>query len=131
MSVFVKVNGREYPATVDGRVQDNTWDGRASKTIHLSVSAAEAKELFADDTPWSIVVREIDTVQKLEANGEPVLDEESNPVMEDHLREEEYDNSEYAVAGDVIDHRDGTCSVKMGKPTDLEEAYELLYGGEA
>jgi hypothetical protein len=26
-------------------------------------------------------------------------------------------------------HIDGTCTVKMGKPTDLEDAYEILYGG--
>ena len=26
-------------------------------------------------------------------------------------------------------HTDGTCTVKMGKPTDLEDAYEMIYGG--
>ena len=33
---------------------------------------------------------------------------------------EEYNNSDYCIAGDIIDHRDGTLSVKMGKPTDVE-----------
>lgn len=32
----------------------------------------------------------------------------------------EYDNSEYSLAGDITDHRDGTVSIKMGKPTEAE-----------
>ena len=43
---------------------------------------------------------------------------------------DEYDNSDFNIAGDVTDHRDGTMSIKMGKATDLEDAYELLYGGD-
>ena len=51
--IYVKVNGALYPATIDGQMQDYTWD-----------------------------------------------------------------------------NRDGTVSIKMGKPTDLEDAMELLLGGE-
>jgi len=43
--------------------------------------------------------------------------------------EESWDNSEYCFAGPVTDFRDGTVAVKMGKPTDLELAYEIMYGG--
>jgi len=39
------------------------------------------------------------------------------------------DLSDYCIAGDVVDHRDGNITVYMGKMTDLEQAYELLYGG--
>ena len=35
-------------------------------------------------------------------------------------RVEEYDNSDCCLAGDVTDHRDGTITVKMGKPTAAE-----------
>lgn len=42
---------------------------------------------------------------------------------------EEYDNCEYSLAGDIIDHRNGFVTVKMGKLTDLEAALELLLGG--
>ena len=28
------------------------------------------------------------------------------------------------IAGDIVDHRDGTLSIKMGRLTELEEAYE-------
>ena len=38
---------------------------------------------------------------------------------------EEYDNSDYCMAGDVTVHRDGTVTVKMGKPT-AEELYNIL-----
>lgn len=44
--------------------------------------------------------------------------------------EQTYDLSGYSVAGEVVDHRDGTCTALMGKPTELElaqaEAAELL-----
>lgn len=42
------------------------------------------------------------------------------PIYETHLIE--YDNSEYSVRGDILVHVDGTCTVKMGKPTALEAA---------
>ena len=39
------------------------------------------------------------------------------------------DLSEYSIAGDIVDHRDGTITVYMGKPTDTETLLTLLYGG--
>lgn len=30
--------------------------------------------------------------------------------------------STYSLAGDITDHRDGTVSIKMGKPTETENA---------
>lgn len=99
--IQVKINDTTYPATVDGQMSDFTWDGRESKSITLEMEHATADELFVDDAEWSI------------------LDGET-----------EYDNSDYSVAGDIIDHRDGTLTIKMGKPTDLELAYEELYGGD-
>lgn len=44
--------------------------------------------------------------------------------------EAEWDNSAYSLSGDITDHRDGTVTIKMGKPTDLEDAYEMLMGGD-
>ena len=37
---------------------------------------------------------------------------------------EDYDQSEYCLAGPITDHRDGTFSVIMGKKTELEELRE-------
>ena len=124
--IYVKVNGTLYPATIDGQMQDYTWDNRESKTITMQGTYDEIVGLFKDGTPWSIVMKE--TVQKRNEDGSPVLDEAGNPVTEEQTSE--WDNSEFAMSGPITDNRDGTVSIKMGKPTDLEDAMELLLGGE-
>lgn len=112
MSIYIKVNNTEYPATVNAVDNDRTWDGRNTKIITLTRSYAEVAALLPDNTPWSIVQR--DTVD--------VLDEQGQPTGETEERVQEYDNSEYSLAGDITDHRDGTVSIKMGKPTEAENA---------
>lgn len=32
-----------------------------------------------------------------------------------------YDKSEFSIAGDIVDHRDGRLTVYMGKPTEAEK----------
>ena len=115
--IYVKVGDRLYPASVSGRMADKEWDNRESKSIEVSMSYEDADALFADGTAWSIVSEE----------EVPVLDDEGNEITE--TRAEEYDNSEFSVRGDLTVHTNGTCTVKMGKETDLERAYTLLYGG--
>ena len=116
--IYVKINNILYATTVSGRVADEEWDNRSSKSITLEMSHAEAANLFVDGIEWSIVVQE----------ETPVLDD--NGVEVDIATKEiEFDNSEYNIAGDITDHRDGTITVKMGKLTDLEEAYEIMLGG--
>lgn len=110
MSIYIKVNNTEHPATVTGDRADRTWDGRDTKTITLTMSHDAAAALLPDNTPWSIVQR--DTVD--------VLDEQGHPTGETKEVVNEYDNSEYSLAGDITDHRDGTVSIKMGKPTETE-----------
>lgn len=110
MSIYVKVNNTEYPAAVSGANNDRTWDGRDAKTITLTMTHAEVAELLPDNTPWSIVQR--DTIPKYDEQGKPTG--ETKEVVN------EYDNSEYSLAGDITDHRDGTISIKMGKPTESE-----------
>lgn len=106
--IFVKINNTLYPATIIGRVADSNWDGRASKDITLEMTYATAIKLFVNGLAWSIV-------EQNEVDGE--------------THETEYDNSEYNLAGDITDHRDGTITVKMGKLTPLEEAYKMMFGG--
>ena len=124
--IYVKVNETLYPATIDGQMQDYQWDNREAKTITMQGTYDEIVGLFKDGTPWSIVMKE--TVQKRNEDGSPVLDEAGNPVTEEQTSE--WDNSEFSMSGPITDNRDGTVSVKMGKPTDLEDAMELLLGGE-
>ena len=112
MSIYIKVNNTEYPAAVSGVNNDRTWGGRDTKIITLTMTHAEVAALLPDNTPWSIVQRE--TVD--------VLDEQGQPTGEIKEVVNEYDNSEYSLAGDITDHRDGTVSIKMGKPTETENA---------
>lgn len=99
---YIKINNQLYPASIGGRMVDHDWDDRQSKAITLTMTSAAAAELFVDGLEWSIV------------------------------DEEEFDNSDYNIAGDITDHRDGTITVKMGKPTLLEQAQlisDILTGG--
>lgn len=112
MSIYIKVNKTEYPAAVDGVNNDRTWNGRDTKTITLTMPYAQAAALLPDNTPWSIV--HCETVD--------VLDEQGKPTGETKEVVHEYDNSEYSLSGDLTDHRDGTVSIKMGKPTETENA---------
>lgn len=112
MSIHIKVNNTEYPATVNGNRTDRSWDGRDTKTIYLTMSHDAVAALLPDNTPWSIVQRDM----------VDVLDEQGKPTGETKEIVNEYDNSEYSLAGDITDHRDGTVSIKMGKPTETESA---------
>ena len=112
MSIYVKVNNTEYAAAVNGVYNDRTWDGRDTKTVTLTMTHDAVAALLPDNTPWSIVQREM--VDK--------LDEQGQPTGETEERVQEYDNSAYSLAGDITDHRDGTVSIKMGKPTETESA---------
>lgn len=116
---FIKINSTLYPATVSGRVADKDWDNRESKAITLEMDYATAAKTFVDGLKWSIVQRE--EVPTFDENGEQTGTE---------VQETVFDNSEYNLAGDITDHRDGTITVKMGKLTPLEEAYEIMLGGK-
>ena len=36
-----------------------------------------------------------------------------------------YDNSDYSFTGDIIDHRNGKITIKIGKPTEEEILKEM------
>lgn len=112
MATYIKVNNTEYPAEINGNPKDRTWGDRDTKTITLTMTAAEVAALLPDNTPWSIVLRE--TVDKLDNDGQPTG--ETEEVVN------EWDNSAYSLSGAITDHRDGTVSIKMGKPTETESA---------
>lgn len=110
MAIYIKVNNTEYPAEINGNPKDRSWGERDTKTITLTMPYAQAAVLLPDNTSWSIVQRET----------RDVLDEQGQPTGETKEIVNEYDNSEYSLAGDITDHRDGTVSIKMGKPTESE-----------
>ena len=119
---YVKINDVEYEALVSGLMKDSSWDERASKTINFAEGEMDyenASALFVDGATWSIITEDEVTD----------FDEEGNPVGT-HTERTEFDNSDYNLAGDITDHRDGRISVKMGKLSDIEELIEEIYGGD-
>lgn len=112
MAIYIKVNNTEYPADINGNPKDRSWGERDTKTITLTMTTAEVAALLPDNTPWSIVQREM--VDK--------LDENDMPTGETVEQVNEWDNSEYSLSGDITDHRDGRVSIKMGKPTETEKS---------
>lgn len=105
MSNYLKANNTETPCEAAEHYRDSAW-GRPTCTVTIKASAAEIAALLPNNAPWSLIERE------------DVLDENGMPTGQtvDHER----DMSEYSLAGDITDHRDGTVSIKMGKPTESE-----------
>ena len=109
---YVKINGTTYPAVINGNHIDREWNDRESKTITLEMAYADAIALFVDGLAWSILM----DVEQEQEDGSIVT------------VQEEYDNSEYSMAGSITDNRDGTLAVKMGKPTQIETLESQITG---
>lgn len=108
----IRINNTEHDATIQGIARDINWNNRESKSITLIMDYATAVATFADDVPWSILYQPSD-----------YYDPETQQIVTPPV--EEYDNSDYCILGDITVHRDGTVTVKMGKPTG-EELYNIL-----
>ena len=119
--IYIKVNDALYPAMVSGKEADRDWDGRRSKSITMNGDYATVNDLFPDGVAWSIVCEE----------NAPVMDEEGNYVLNKNgeqtyeTRQVEDDNSDFNMRGSITVHADGTCTVKMGHKTEVEELREL------
>lgn len=127
---YIKINDTLYPATITGETKDWNWGERPSKSITVEMSHAEANALFVDGAVWSMVERvEVPTV-KLDENGMPVMGADGMFVQDGtKIRETEQDFSEYDLAGDLIDHRNGKITAKMGKHT-ADELLAVIMGGK-
>lgn len=100
--VYLKINDTLYPAEIRGRARDTDWDNRDSLAVTVTMSHEEAASLFTDDMTWG-------------------------HVYQDEYTTEEYDDSDYSVAGPITDNRDGTVTCKMGKLLD-SEALAIILG---
>ena len=100
MNTYVKINAINYPAEIYGHVRDRDWDNRESKVIILSLTIQEALALFTDNVQWSIVYG-------------------TQTIPQD----------EFIIAGPITDNRNGTVSVRMGKPTAAEVS-SVITGGQ-
>ena len=112
MASYIKVHNTEYPATLIARYADPDWDKRSTQEVHLTMAHDAAAALLPNGVKWSRVDR--GTVDKLDEQGEP--------TGETEVIVTETDMSDYALAGEIVDYRNGTVSVKMGKPTETENA---------
>lgn len=82
--------------------------GRAWRRIDIVGTVEEAKAVFVNDAKYAQVWDSITTE----------VDEVGNEV--ETIVEESRDLSEWCIAGEIIDRRDGTVCVLMGKPTEIE-----------
>lgn len=108
----IKIGESIYNANIFGQMRDAAWSNRQSKSITLAMDYATATATFVDDVPWSILYQPSEYY-------DPEKQQMVTPPVE------EYDNSDYCILGDITVHRDGTVTVKMGKPTG-EELYNIL-----
>ena len=109
---YVKINATTYPAVINGKHIDREWNDRESKTIILEMAYTDAIGIFVDGLAWSILM----DVEHEQEDGSIVT------------VQEEYDNSDYSMAGSITDNRDGTLAVKMGKPTKIEMLESQITG---
>lgn len=128
--IYVKINDTLYPATITGEAKDWNWGERPSKSITVEMPHAEANALFVDGAVWSMVERvEVPTV-KLDESGMPVMGADGMFVQDGtKIRETETDCSDYDLAGELIDHRNGKITAKMGKHT-ADELLAVIMGGK-
>ena len=98
MAEFIRVNGQEYPAEVIYLYKDRNWNDRDVRNVFLNLPYDQVVDLMPTGTKWSSILKENDVVV------------------------EETDMSEFSIAGQVVDYRNGTVSIKMGKPTEAENA---------
>ena len=108
----IKINDTIYPCTIRDIHADHTWDNRPSKAITIEMDAATAASLCVDEVAWSVVRAEGATA----------------PLSGVKAPDLEQDMIDYSVAGTITDNRDGTVTVKMGKPTDAE-LLAIIMGG--
>lgn len=71
---------------------------------------------------WRIisVIGTVDAVKAAFTNGAVYRQEWESTDAEGNTETFTHDLSDWSVAGEVVDHRDGTVSVLMGKPTEIE-----------
>ncbi len=83
-------------------------DGTVRQSIRLTLlgDAAAIRTAFRDDVSWYL--------------------EETVPDDGNAARKTRYDQSDFCLAGDVVDHRDGRVTIYMAQKTDAERRISML-----
>lgn len=107
---FTVVN---YPVDIEPSILSKKFyiSGINRDSIRLTIEANinDALTVFTNNAVWGI--REYD------------VDPETGNVLETY---NDYDYSEYCIASDIIDHRDGSLTIYMAKKTEEEIQMEQL-----
>ena len=96
---------------------------REWRQLRVVGSYADIAAAFIDNATYH---REYESPREIDT-GE--VDAEGNPIRETVIETQVEDLSDYSIAGEIVDHRDGTITVYMGKPTEkelLEQAFDAL-----
>ena len=115
---YVEINNKRYVATIGGKMRDRDWDDRESKYIRAEITYDEALANFVNGVTWNIIQESEDNIEK--------VDDKGVRTTETVIKEDVFDNSDFNIAGELIDHRDGTITIKMGKPNDIEIAMSTI-----
>lgn len=129
---YVAIGGKEIETiNIFGRVKDADFADRASKAIKFAKREdLDPYALFVDSAEWKIIHRQIEEQPIINDAGEIQYNADGTVKTEEQILSEEWDNSDYCVAGTITDNRDGTVTCKMGKKTasdvlaELEAAYD-------
>lgn len=111
---YIKINDTLIPAEVSGKSRDPEWDYRHTQTIKCNLSREEAKAVFVDGAEWYLVYQDPSYVNEQGDTATP------EPIV--------YDKTEFDQVMSITENRDGTVTVKMGKPTS-DELLAILMGG--
>lgn len=103
---------------------------QAAPPVSQLTSGREWRRITVVGTVEAVKAAFVDGAQYVQAWDSVRVDVAEDGTETAVTAEQTYDLSGFSVAGEVIDHRDGTCTALMGKPTELEltqaEAAELL-----
>lgn len=118
----IKFNdGSSIPCAItsDPAILDIFDNVRLQKKIRIIGTVEDAKNKFTG-TPYQYEWDSTTLIQKRDENGNLVVDDNFKVQYIESIIIESQDLSEYCVPGDIVDHRDGSVSVYMGKKTELE-----------
>ena len=126
MITYIEVNNVRYPAIIGGKMNDRDWDNRESKYIRAEMTYEEAVTNFVNGVSWSIIQEIEEEIEEVIENKEKESNNKIETVIKKIKKEEIFDNSDFSIAGEIVDHRDGTITIKMGKPNEFEKAMATI-----
>lgn len=119
---IVFANGTEFTCPEQAQNPVAAWPkGRDWKKITVIGTVEAVKEAFIDNASYQ---RQWDSERTEfvfdEITGEQLFDENELPLTVTSVRTEIDDLSDYSIAGDIVDQRNGNISVYMGRLTEVE-----------